>query len=269
VGGSPEANSQVGQETIVTQMYDEEVEFERRLQALERDSVKAARFTYIDATIRHYESADEVLSRLNNHAGFWVWMIDALQVAQVITVSRMFDKRQDTDTILGLLAWAETYHPMFSPQRLKERKVKSGLTLADAENYVAGKPTIPRSAWQSLKAATAERQTLYQEQIKPLRHEIFAHSGQLTHDERAQLFTKARVRTLEELSVFPLRTSRAIWECYHNGTMPILEDVPSLYSEVRAAMPPPEYVSWEHLHAAREASAFLDWLKAAPMSLDR
>jgi len=93
---------------------------------------------------------------------------------------------------------------------------------------------------------------------------VFAHKSKLTHEARDELFTRLPMRELESLVVFPVQLHRVLWGLYHNGVAPQLESLPSNISDVMKNLPADRVNTWEHLHVARAASDFLQWLRAQP-----
>ena len=245
-----------------------EREFEQQLDALGRDSRQAARFVYMQAVVDYRAAEPEILDRLNRHAAFWNGVLGALQTSAFIALGRIFDDDKGTHNADDLLRYAENYRGIFSAQALAVRKVKAGLSPEDAKKYAADRYELRAGGLGHLRAELATRQALYRDKVAPIRHKVFAHAGKLNRDQRDALFTALFKRSLEDLVVFTLRLERALWQLYHNGIEPTLADAPSNIRDVVDALPAPGVTTWEHLHAAREAQAFLEWLRRGPLDED-
>jgi hypothetical protein len=122
-----------------------------------------------------------------------------------------------------------------------------------------------RSAVANLRGEFGDKQRLYKNRVGPIRHKVFAHDAKITKAEKKRLFVELPLRDLEELIVYPLRLHRALWMLYNEGHEPILSDAPWNIGNVMKNFPEKRTLSWEHLHAAKDAAAFLRWMRAFPL----
>jgi hypothetical protein len=140
-----------------------------------------------------------------------------------------------------------------------------GMSVEDAKLYAATAAEMHPLGLTKLQEQFDNRRRFFQEKVKPIRHRVFAHRERISTLERDDLFTNLRKRSFEDLVVFPLRLHRALFQLYHDGREPILDDdAPSNIGEAMRHLPSRGTNTWEHLHAARDAAVFLEWVKAAP-----
>jgi hypothetical protein len=242
-----------------------EHEFEERLVALDRDSRQAAVFAYTEFTIHHRAGSDfELIERLNLHAAFWNTVIGGLQGSAFVALGRMFDEDRSTYNIDGFLRYAETMKGIFSRKALEVRKVANGMSQTEARAYVADAWELGTNGLAELRKEFEAKREFFKERVGPIRHRVFAHAARITQEERNALFTGLFMRPLEELVVFTVRLHRAMFQLYHNGRQPRLDPAVSNIVDVMSALPERGVNSWEHLHAAKDAGALLDWIKSVP-----
>lgn len=247
-----------------------EAEFEARLQTLDSDSRACATFAYTELTLHfHFGSNFEIRDRVNKQAGFWNGLLGALQASAFVALGRMYDADNKRYTIQSLLKFASEHRGLFGRDELRRRKQVAGLAPKVAAVYVADAYVPTGADLQKLSSATKALQSEYRESVEPIRHQVFAHAGKLSAEERGELFTKVMVRTLERLVVFPLQLHRALWGLYHNGQKPDLQEAPTVIVDVLRAIPPDGTSTWEHLHAAKNAVEFAGWLRTAPVPRDK
>jgi hypothetical protein len=243
-----------------------EREFEERLEALDRDSRQAAVFAYTEFTIHQAAGSDfEIIDRLNLHARFWNTVIAGLQGSSFVALGRMFDDDRNTHNIDGLLRYAERMNGLFSRQALEARKVAAGVPPADAKKCVADVWELRPGGLANLRNEFEAKREFFREKVGPIRHRVFAHAARITKEERDTFFTALFMRPLEELIVFTVRLQRAMFQLYHNGREPVLAPAPSNIVEVMKSLPGRGTSTWEHLHAAKDTRAFLDWIKTIPI----
>lgn len=243
-----------------------EREFEERLFALERDSRQAAVFAYTEFTIHHQAGSNfDLVDRLNLHGTFWNAVQQALLGSALVALGRMFDEDRDTHNIDGLLRYAEEKKGLFSRRALADRKVASGLSPAEAQVYVAGAWELPSGGLSTLRDEFEAKHKFFKEKVRPIRNRVLAHTERITQEVRDSLFTDLFMRPFEELIVFTLRLHRAMSQLYHDGRRPVLDQAPTNIVEVMKSLPEQGTSTWEHLHAAKDASACLDWIRSASL----
>lgn len=192
-------------------------------------------------------------------------MIAGLQGSAFVALGRMFDEDRSTHNIDGLLRYSEAMNGIFSRKALEARKVASGLSQAAAQAYVADAWELRPSGLADLRKEFEAKREFFKDKVGPIRHRVFAHAARITREERDALFTGLFMRPLEELVVYTVRLHRAMFQLYHNGRQPQLDQAPSNIVEVMKALPERGTNTWEHLHASKDAGALLDWIKSVPI----
>lgn len=243
-----------------------EGEFETRLKAFEGHARSCATLAYTEFALHFFAGSDfAVRDRLNRHPAFWNALLAGLQSSAFVALGRIFDKRSDTYSGIALLDFSEKYRGIFSRRTFEARQVRIGLGLDVAKVSAAKAFELRPGGLADLRQQFEAKQRVFEDKVAPIRHEVYAHAGKLTFEDREAMFTGLPLRALEDLVVFPLRVERAMFQLYHNGAEPILDPAPSLITEVIKSPPARGASSWEHLHAASNAVAFLDWLRDTPL----
>jgi hypothetical protein len=241
-------------------------EFEAGLAALDRDSRESALYLYTFSAIYFVSDADHaLLDRLNLHAAFWTSILAALQGSTFVALGRFFDERKDTHSAKGLLNFAEKSSGIFSRAALEARKVRAGLAPEAAKEFAAAAYELRPGGLAALQQELKDRRRFFEEKVKPIRHDVFAHAGKITKAERDRLFVTMPMRSLEDLVVYTLRLYNALFYLYHDGREPILGDAPSNIAQVMERLPDQFTTTWPHLHAAKDAATFLGWIKGTPL----
>lgn len=248
------------------ELRDAEREFEARLEALDRDARQCAVFAYTEFTVHHLAGGDfAVFDRLNLHAGFWNTILGALQSSAFVALARIFEEDRSTHNAEQLLRFAEKMNGIFSRRALEARKIRGGMSAEAARESAADAFELRSGGLAKVGAEFRTRRKFFLDKVAPIRNQIFAHAGKINKNERDALFTAVFMRPLEELVIFTLRLHRSLFRLYHDGREPLLEDAPSNIVDVIKHLPEKGTSTWEHLHAAKEAAAFFEWAKAAPL----
>ena len=243
-----------------------EGEFQARLKAFEGDARSCATLAYTEFALHFFAGSDfAIQDRLNRHPAFWNTVLAGLQSSAFVALGRVFDTRRDTHSGTALLDFAEKYLGIFSRQAYEARQVRIGLSHVDATASAARAFELRPGGLADLRQQFEAKQFVFEAKAAPIRHEVYAHAGKLTIEDREAMFTGLPLRDLEDLVVFPLRLERALFQLYHNGREPVLDPAPSVITEVMKSAPEGGTSTWEHLHAASNVKAFLDWLRETPL----
>ena len=237
-----------------------EEQFQAKLDALYSDAIACARYSYTQLAIDS-STEPEFREFLNTHALFWNIVRSGLQASAIIALGRIYDNRRDTNAAERMLRFAEDRPGIFSRNSRQDRKIRCGLTKGDAAAYVEDAFEPRQNGFAELRRRLDEMRDLYEGSAEQIRHRVFAHAGQLTIDERDELFENLTIRSFERLVVFPLQLWDAVFNLYWNGCEPVVRDAPTLVSEVIAAGVPENVNTWEHQHAAASTMAFLEFLR--------
>ncbi len=95
--------------------------------------------------------SSENYEKLNRDARFWNLQVHALQTAYLMGLGRLFDKRRDVHSIVGLLKATEANPGYFSKAALGERKLRisGGQELGSLETSLEGVWQPTRDAQQA------------------------------------------------------------------------------------------------------------------------
>lgn len=238
-----------------------EIEFEKRLDVLFNDSRACAVFLYTELTFDHLAATNnKTFERINGHSAFWNGILGALQSSAFVALGRIYDNDRRSNSALQLLRFAETNLGIFKRSFLEKRTVRAGLSESQATVYASEAYELPRGGLTSLRVELDANRQFYVNRIQPIRHNVIAHAGRLTKEDRDDLFKKLFIRELESVAVFPLRLYEALYKLYFDGREPQLDDVPTSVVEVLKAGAPPHVSTWEHRHVAATVENFLNWL---------
>lgn len=247
-----------------------EERFEAALSALEHDGRAASVFVYTELTLHHFFGGDlEVMDRVNPHAGFWNGILAGLQTSGFIALGRLYDRDSNDHTLHALLEFVGEHRGLFQPVQLEQRRIRAGMAADDARTFASQAASLKASVVAELGKEFERHRALYDTNVRPIRHSVFAHAGRISRQERDALFTRVFTRELERMVVFPLRLHRALFQLYMNGDEPLLDSPPTLITDVLNALPDDSTTTWEHLHAAKNAVAMVLWMKNSPLSLER
>lgn len=247
-------------------MKNIEREFEQRLGAFEREANACAIFAYTQFAIHFSAGHDfEIIDRMNMHPGFWNAITGSLQGSAILALGRIFENKPSNHNGAALLRYAETNKGIFQRTAIQARRAADGFTPDQIQIFLANAYDLPADGLAEIRKKFDEQQEFFVQKVAPIRHKIYAHDGKLDHAERQELFANVPLRELEKLVVYPLQMYRALFKLYFDGIKPSLESAPTLITEVLHAAPGKNVSTWEHLHAAKNASEFMAWLKSSPM----
>ena len=247
-----------------------ETEFGERFKTLEFDSRACCTFVYSELVLHQLAGQDrEISDRLTVHAMFWNGISGGLQTASFTALGRLYDTRAGTHNIGELLKFVRNYRGIFSETALANRKMASGLPSDDATRFAQEAEGLEERDVAKVIDEAAAFQAYYERKVRPIRHQVFAHAGALTANEREELFAHLDLRQYQELVLFPLRLHRALRELYHNGQRLTLECPPTTLDEVLANLPSDGPATWEHLHVASRVSAMMKALLQMPNPIQK
>jgi AbiU2 len=246
-------------------MHSFQTQFLDRFKSLEFDSRACCTFVYTELTFDQLaDQYKELSDRLTVHAMFWNGIMGGLQTASFAAMGRLYDTRTNTHNVSELLKFVQTYPGIFMKDALRDRKIGNGLPVDEATEFANAAFCLEQQDLTVVAGEASIHQAYYQEIVRPIRHQVFAHAGTLTVSERNELFGQLNLKQYQELVLFPLRLHRALRELYHNGRRLTLESAPTAMNEVLAKLPGDGPYTWEHLHVAERVVAMTNMLIQAP-----
>jgi hypothetical protein len=242
-----------------------EAEFLAQFKTLESDSRACCTFVYTELVAHQLAGNDKELSdRLTPHAMFWNGVLGGLQSASFAALGRLYDTRTDTYNIRRLLGYVQKYRGIFSEAALANRKKASGLPAEDAVRFAQEAEGFKNDDLEKVIEESQKFQDYYENRVRPIRHQVFAHAGAFAPEDRDELFAQLDLQRYQALVLFPLRLHRALRELYHNGRRLTLESIPTTIDEVMANLPGQGPGTWEHLHVSERVLAVMKALLQMP-----
>jgi hypothetical protein len=228
--------------------------FLQRLDALQRDAAAAARYAYAGSAINYIANQNVALiPLLDRDAGFWNTVLGGMQTASVVALGRIYDSRKDVLSADRLLKHVTTYPGIFSRAAMSARK---------GPEYAADKFEPKAADFKPLQDALEAHTALYESTIGPIRHKVFAHAGNITEAEKYEMFQNVPRADYERLSVFPLNVWNALFQVYHNGLPPTLDDITTDLAMLVANPAGAREITFEHRYAIKDTAQFLEHLKS-------
>lgn len=205
-------------------MMSPSVEFETQLELFRTEGQSALQFFYAWDATHAVAAKDKSVVRLLNQAPlFWNTVLGALQTSTLVALGRVFDPDTNNYSVTRLLAFAHAHLDIFSKDALAARKRKLSANADEWLPEYLKTAHVPTSDdFRRLKRQLSLRRKIYEQNYRPLRHQVFAHRGVATRAEVADLFANTNLRELRQLLVFLDRLYEALWQLYHNGHKPAL-----------------------------------------------
>lgn len=146
-----------------------------------RDEVETASAAFYTAQeINRFASENSMnYEKLNRDYRFWNLQVYALKTTYLMGLGRLFDERSDVLSMIGLLKATVDHRGYFSKAALAERKrrISGDQTPGAIETSLEGiwQPTDDevRKFQEELEPGLRT----YRDHYKPIRHNVFAHSG--------------------------------------------------------------------------------------------
>ena len=194
-------------------MDSKAVEFKRELEIFRTEGDAAVQFFYTWQTVNAVAGSDQSVHRALNKAPlFWNTSLGALQSATLVTLGRIFDPDQKNHSITRLLSLAHSNLELFSKEALAERKRELSFDADEwLPEYLKGVHVPNSDDFRRLKRHVSVRRRTYEENYRPLRHQLFAHRSASESTDVAALFAKTNIRELQQLLTFFRRMHEALW----------------------------------------------------------
>ena len=199
-------------------------DFERELGILGTEGEAAAQFFYAFMSV--HETArrcPSVVRLLNTAALFWNTSLGALQTATFIALGRLFDQNSphNLDRILKV---AGENMEIFSLQALGARKQgQSPIRPAWLDDYLVKAYVPSPTDFRKLRKEVNERRKIYIDKYGAIRNKVYAHKTTNDFSEEEALFSGTGIQELQLLVTFILALHEALWQLYHNGRAPVLQ----------------------------------------------
>ena len=160
----------------------------------------------------------ENYEKLNRDARFWNLQVHALQTAYLMGLGRLFDKRSDVHSMIGLLKSTEANPGYFSKAALAERKrsILGGQKPEAVEISLEGIWQPTRDELRKFQEELGPSLQIYRDRYATIRHKIFAHSGK---DERviADALGKTLLAEIDMMFLGLLEVMGGLYALFDNG----------------------------------------------------
>jgi hypothetical protein len=131
---------------------------------------------------------------------FWNTSIAALQIAAVIALGRLFDRKAKPHSVFRLLRLAQDNPNIFSRAALRARRSKDNLNAPWLEDFLARSYTPTPQDFRKLRKAVVAQCAIYDAKYRDIRHKIYAHRELSTQAEMDALFAKTNIRVTADVS---------------------------------------------------------------------
>jgi hypothetical protein len=194
-------------------------DFKNELDVFDNAAHEATQYFHAELTIGRLASDNpQVRDFLNQTPLFWHTCTGALQMATVVTLGRIFDKKgKSRHNLETLIAMACQNVDLFSKAALAERRKGSIKEQSNFDEFIraAYEPTL--KDFDGIKALVKEHKQIYERNYQPLRHQWFAHRGVSTPTEIAALVKNADTIELARMLSFLRSLHRVVSNLFFNG----------------------------------------------------
>jgi hypothetical protein len=193
------------------------------LEVFRTEESAASQFSYAFLTV-HAVAGDvpAVFKLLNTAPLFWNTNLGGLQTAMFVTLGRIFDQKS-THNIDRVLKIAQDNPQIFSKAALGDRKRKASPNRIDwLPNYLRHAYVPKPSDFRRLRKLVRRYRKIYEDKYRDLRHKVFAHKSISDRASVDALFTRTKIRELQQMLVFLDSLYEAMFQLFVNGRNPVL-----------------------------------------------
>jgi hypothetical protein len=214
-------------------------DFSAQLERLLDEADGASQFLYAYLTLHDTAARRRaVRRRFQQHPLLWNTMLASLQLSTFIVLGRIFDQDPKSKfNVDRLLRVAQTNPDLFSRGELLARKLSvTRLSASELEPLITGAHEPTADDFRRLRKHVARHRKIYDQNYRPIRNLVLAHSGADRSDTNA-LFSKTRVREVELVIAFLRKLHRALLGLFDNGLKPTLRPVRYSLREMKPSSP--------------------------------
>jgi hypothetical protein len=260
-GANREKSRENGYRWLGDRMLANVENFPEVLESVGRDAERCVTHVYTFQAFNYLLSDSELFDAVNRNAAFWNCAMHAHLSAAFVSLGRLYETNAEHHNLGKLVALAGLNAHLFSRESLRLRKTLAGMTRAQADKFVGDAFEADAKTFRSMRKVVAEARSMYDGKARPIRDQIFAHTGRLTRSAQASFFNKLPAREFESLALTPLRVHDALQRLFCDGHEPTLRDAPSNIADVVAAKPGRRASTWHHVHVAAETAALLESIR--------
>lgn len=180
----------------------------------------AARTWYHHVHLNNRASKDgSILEALNKAPRFWRDLGYSSVQTTIIFLGKIFDTDSRVFNVDKTVRAVHDNKEHFSKHRLRERKIELAGEFEGLDEYINSASELGRDDLKAISAEVKKAKAIW-ERIKPLRDNIYAHSGMLTDDERAALYKNVKNDDINAIIQILLNISEALFQAEINGRKP-------------------------------------------------
>lgn len=184
-------------------MSNKSTQFKDELEIFRTEGDSAVQFFYAWQTVDAVAGSEpSVHQALNRAPLFWNTCVGALQAACLVSIGRVFDPNPDNHSVTRLLNLAHANVAIFSKESLAARKQELDPT-ADTwlAEYLRDVYVPSGDDFRKLKRQVAVRRRIYDENYRPIRHQLLAHRSASNDGDGSALFAKTNIREMQQLNI--------------------------------------------------------------------
>jgi hypothetical protein len=204
-------------------MASVEEKFKRELEIFRTEAEATSQFLFGYFAVHEAARANKKVHLLLNTAPlFWNTALHALQLSALIALGRIFDQQspRNVDAVLRL---AQQDIGMFSKEALSRRKKAMSSNASEwLDEYLKAVYVPEHADFRRLRSHVKKYRSIYEATYREIRHKFYAHKMVSDEAEVHDLFSKASVREIRRLVIFPQRLYETLWHLFYNGQKPVL-----------------------------------------------
>jgi hypothetical protein len=202
-------------------------QFERELDVFYRQVAEPAQFLFTERGIDRVALANKrTLRALNATPMFWNTVVSALQYAAIVAVGRAFD--HDTPYNAARIVRIAQQNPqLFTKDALAARKRKENANADEwLPSYLRQVHVPSASEFRRLRKLVYKYQASYDNRLRPIRRQHYAHTDVTDDTELSAIFAMAQFTEIEKMVVFLLQLHEALRDLFRHGRRVRLQRMP-------------------------------------------
>ncbi|MCV6610433.1 MAG: hypothetical protein OIF55_06660 [Amphritea sp.] len=156
----------------------------------------------------------------NRNATYWNITQYALQQSFFITLGRIFDTNSKSVSIFRLVRTCKGNIREFSKPSLRKRKGNEDWV----DSYIDQAYEVTSRDFERLRMEIKPYKQTFDDNFKPIRHQVFAHFDGTSASCTQTLFGKVKISECEDILGFLNQVYRYVLELYNNGRLISLDE---------------------------------------------
>ncbi len=194
-----------------------EAQFERHLDVVTEDVRFAIDIFETHQQLHKIPGADRaILKAMNEQARYWIVQRHSALAAFFLATGRLFDMAPEAYSIHRLLGSIAQNRKLFSRVSIAVRKAPA-IGLRKAGKYAAKRKEPTDKDMREIKKSAAPQMKFYEDALRPIRDEVFAHKIAVTKEQTKALWSKATIKEIDAMLFYMYELTTNLWELFHNG----------------------------------------------------